>query len=143
MKYYENIIATFNCDFLFFYSLYFLPFRPYVSFPFLFFFFSLVFFPPHTYPHPHWPTPLKSHHVFIFQELFLHRPDRVLSAFIFLSSSLALSFLFSFFHTLTLSHTHYRRRTKPKFKAWFAQEKNFWIEGAAWCTLKREEEEET
>ena len=136
MKYCENIIVPFNCDFLFFL----LSFRPYVSFPFLFFVFFFCFFSStHVSPSPLTHSSQVSSW-FYFSRLFLYCPQRLL-CFIFLSSSLALSVSSSFSYTLTVSHTHYRGRTKPEFKAWFAQEKSFWREGAAWCTMKREEKE--
>ena len=87
--YCENIVETFYCDFLFFFLSFLASIR--TTRFFFFFFFSLVFYPPHTYPHPH---PL----------IWL------LSAFIFLSSSLALILFSSLSHSLSLilspCHTH-------------------------------------
>ena len=120
-----------------FYSFYFLSVH---MFLFLFlFFFSCFFSSTHVSPSPLTHSSQVSSW-FYFSRLFLYCPQRLL-CFIFLSSSLALSVSSSFSYTLTVSHTHYRGRTKPEFKAWFAQERSFWREGAAWCTLKREEKE--
>ena len=70
-----------------FYSFSFLslhPYGPYVSFSFFLFSFSLVFYPPHTYPHP-----------LIW----------LLSAFIFLSSSLALFLILFLSYSHPITHT--------------------------------------
>ena len=76
------------------------PFYPCIlTLLFFFFFYSLVFSPPHLYPHPH---PHSSHLVFIFLELFLHTTCPLCFYFsFFISSSLFLILFLSYSHPVT------------------------------------------
>ena len=105
-------MVTFDCDFLFF----FLSFLASIRAIRFFFFFSS--FPPlHTRIPIPVPTPLKSHLVFIFLELFLHTtcPLTPLCFYFsfFISSSLFLILFLSYSHPVT----HTRQRIKLEFKA--------------------------